>query len=159
MKIFSVIFLSVLLSGCSLFGARIEDNRPDPVLVTHVTQLAYTCPEPQPLDNVEMRDIQWDVASRKELDAEILELMNELSVPEEEIAIINQAVGDFFFHPDDQVRWSLSADDYADLGRNTSDVLAALKQLKAIVLHYKKCINDSEEAVRRANEPDVTESE
>ena len=152
MKIFSIALLAFILSGCSLFGPRIEDNRPDPVIVNHTTQIAYTCPEPPLVDNVTMRDIEWDVVSRKELDAVILELMNELSIPEEEIAIINQVVGDFFFHPDDEVRWSLNADDYADLGRNTSDVLAALKQMKAIAQHYKKCINDSEDAVRRANE-------
>ena len=154
MKIFSIALMTLVLSGCGLFGARIEDNRPPPVSTTHITQLAYTCPQPPQVDNFDSRDIVWDVASRIELDAVMLELLTDLDVPEEDIWIINQAVGDFFFHPGDEVRWSLSADDYADLGRNTSDILAATKQFKLVVQHYKKCIADSKDAVLRANERD-----
>lgn len=157
MKNISVILIALFLTGCGVFGPKIEDNRPAPVIVTNTTQLAYTCPTPPPLDKFSARDVDWDVPSRKQLDAEMLELLTELDVPEEDLYIINQAVGDFFFHPDDEVRWTLSADDYANLSKNTQDVLAALRQFKAVVAHYKKCIADSEEAVRIANEKSTTE--
>lgn len=159
--------VALLLSGCGLFGPRIDDRRPDPVIVTNKTVLAYECPAPPQLDNFAARDIEWDVASRKELDAVILELMADLyegdgdPLEDEEflaiISIVNQTVGDFFFQPGDEVRWSLSADDYADLGRNTSDILAAMKQMKEVIRHYKQCIADSEEAVRRQNAANITE--
>ena len=161
MKIFNVLFVTVLLllSGCSIFSRpTIEDNRPPPVITTHITQLAYECPEPPQVDNFDARDIVWDVASRQELDGVMIELLEELGyIEDEDIFIINQVVGDFFFHPDDEVRWSLSADDYAKLGRNTSDILAAAKQLKTIVGHYRQCVQDSKDALIRANEATNTE--
>ena len=167
MKIFSVIAVSLLLSGCGFLSPRIEDARPDPVIVTQRTYIAYECPAPPQVDNVDLRGIEWDVASRKELDAVLLELMAELYEGDDDplededflalISIINQTVGDFFFHPDDEVRWSLSADGYADNGRNTSDVLAALRQFKTVIAHYQKCIADSQDTARRLNERGNTE--
>ena len=159
MKIFSILVVTFLITGCSLFGNRFEDNRPPPVVTVHRTLLAYECPQPPQIDNFTARDFQWDVASRMELDAVMLELLEELGTPDDDIFIINQVVGDFFFHPDDEVRWSLSADDYANLGRNTSDIIKALKQLKAVVIHYKKCIDDSKDAVIRANRVNTEVSE
>ena len=151
MKIFSLILLSLVLSGCGLFGARIEDRRPDAVNTTHTTVLGYTCPQPPQLDKFTSRPVDWDVISRKELDAEMLTLMDELDIEEDAIFIINQATGDFFFLPEEEVIWALSADDYADLGRNTSAVLAAMKQQKEVIRHYKQCITDSEQIVLDAN--------
>ena len=78
MKIFSIVIASLLLSGCSLFGSKFEDERPEPVIVTNRTYIAYECPAPPQIDNFEARDIEWDVASRKELDAIVLELFYEL---------------------------------------------------------------------------------
>jgi hypothetical protein len=162
MKIFSTILVLLLLSGCSLFKNEIEDRRPDPVIIQNKTLLAYECPQAPQIDNVDLRDIKWDVVSRKELDALLLELMLEMYEGDDDpfedeefvilISIVNQAVGDLFFHPGEETRWSLSADDYADLGRNTSDIEAALKQLKSVIRHYKKCEADSKDIVRRANE-------
>jgi len=151
MKIFSLILFSLVLSGCGLFGARIEDRRPDAVNTTHTTILGYTCPQPPQLDTFRSRPVDWDVISRKELDAEMLALMDELDVEEDVMFIINQATGDFFFLPEEEVIWALSADDYADLGRNTSDILAAMKQQKEVIRHYKQCITDSEQIVLDAN--------
>ncbi len=153
MRIFSILILMLLISGCSLFKNVFEDERPEPVVTIHRTLLAYECPQPPQLDTFVANDIEWDVASRKELDAVMLELLDELGyIDDEDIFIINQIVGDFFFHPDDEVRWSLSAEDYADSGKNVSDVTKALKQMKSVILHYKKCVVDSKEIVRRANE-------
>lgn len=162
MKIFSTVLVLLLLSGCSLFKNEIEDKRPDPVIITNKTLLAYECPKPPQVDNVDLRKIQWDVVSRKELDALILETMTELYEGDDDpfededflaiISILNQVIGDMFFHPGDEVRWSLSADDYANLGRNTSDIKAALKQMKTVIRAYGKCVADSKDAVRRANE-------
>ena len=153
MKIFSTALILLLLSGCSLFSNKFEDERPAPVVTVHRTMLAYECPQPPQLDTFVSNDIQWDVASRKELDAVMLELLDDLGyIEEEDIFIINQVVGDFFFHPDDEVRWSLSAEDYADSGKNTSDVTKALTQMKSVIKHYKKCIDDSKDTVRRADE-------
>lgn len=161
MKIFSILFLTLLMSGCSLFSNKFEDERPAPVVTVHRTLLAYECPQPPQLDTFVSNDIKWDVASRKELDAILLELMLDLyegdddPLEDEEflaiISIINQEVGNFFFHPDDEVRWSLSAEDYTDSGKNVSDLIKALKQMKSVILHYKKCISDSKEAVRLSN--------
>ena len=152
MKTFSIVLLmSLTLSGCGMFGAKIEDQRPPPVVITNRTLLAYQCPPPPQVDNVVTRPIQWDVISRLELDAVILELLTELGIEDEDMFIINQAVGDFFFHPEDEVIWALNPDDYADLGRNTADILAAMKQFKEVAIHYKKCIADSEQAVLRKN--------
>jgi hypothetical protein len=102
------------------------------------------------------------VVSRKELDALIVETVAELyegdvdPFEDEEflaiVSVLNLVIGDLFFHPGDEVRWSLSADDYANLGRNTSDIEAALKQMKIVIRHYKRCIDDSKDIVRRANE-------
>lgn len=162
MKIFNTLLVLLLLSGCSLFNNDIEDKRPNPVIVNNTTQLAYECPRPPQIDNVDLRRITWDVVSRKELDALILETMSELyegdddPLEDEEflyiVSILNLVIGDLFFHPGDDVRWSLSADDYANLGRNTSDIEAAIKQFKAVIRSYVKCIADSKDAVRRANE-------
>lgn len=152
MKIFSIIITVFLLSGCSMFGTKIEDQRPDPVNTTHITQLAYNCPQEPQVDNFVKRDVEWDVASRKELDQKMVELMEELEIPDEDMYIINQVVGDFFFHPGEETRWTISPDGYTNFGRNTSDVIKALKQLKSVARHYKKCIADSKEVVRRANE-------
>lgn len=162
MKIFSTLLVVLLLSGCSLFKNDIEDRRPDPIIITNKTLLSYECPQPPQVDNVDLRKINWDVVSRKELDAVILETLSEYYVGEDDplededflamISVLNLVIGDLFFHPGDEVRWSLSADDYASLGRNTSDIEAALKQLKTVIRHYKKCIEDSKDAVRRANE-------
>ncbi len=153
MKIFSMLILMLLMSGCSLFSNKFEDERPAPVVTVHRTLLAYECPQPPQLDTFVANDIEWDVASRKELDMVMLELLDELGyIDDEDIFVINQVVGDFFFHPNDEVRWSLSAEDYADSGKNVSDVTKALKQMKSVIIHYKKCVIDSKEAVRRANE-------
>ena len=162
MKIFSTLLIVLLLSGCSLFKNEIEDRRPDPVVINNTTLLAYECPRPPQIDNVDLRTITWDVVSRKELDALIVELMTELYVGDDDpfedeeflavVSIMNQAIGDLFFHPGDDVRWSLSADDYANLGRNTSDIEAALKQFKVVIRHYGQCILDSKDIARRANE-------
>ena len=158
MKIFSTVLVLLFLSGCSLFSNKFEDERPAPVVTIHRTLLAYECPQPPQLDTFVANDIEWDVASRKELDAVMLELLDELGyIEDEDIFIINQVVGDFFFHPDDEVRWSLSAEDYADAGKNTSDGIKALKQMKAVIIHYKKCVADSKEVVRRSNEQTNTE--
>ncbi len=151
MKIFSIIVVSLFLSGCGLFGTKIEDNRPPPVLITNRTLLAYSCPPPPQLDTFNGRSIEWDVISRKELDAIMLVLMDELDVDEENIFILNQAVGDFFFAPGEEVIWALSADDYANFGKNTSDILAATKQMKEVIRHFKQCIVDSEKAVLDIN--------
>jgi hypothetical protein len=150
------------MSGCSLFRNDIEDRRPDPVIVNNTTMLGYECPQPPQIDNVDLRSIRWDVVSRKELDALILETLAELyegdddPLEDEEflaiVSVLNLVIGDLFFHPGDEVRWSLSADDYANLGRNTSDIEAALKQMKIVIRHYKQCIADSKDIVRRANE-------
>lgn len=155
MKTFSILLIGIFLSGCSIFD-RFEDQRPPPVVITNKTLLAYQCPPPPQVDNVDSRPIQWDVISRLELDAVILELLTELGIEDEDMFIINQAIGDFFFHPEDEVIWALNPDDYADLGRNTADYLAGLKQFKQVALHYKKCISDSEKAVLEQN---VAESE
>lgn len=153
MKIFSTLLVLLLLSGCSLFSNTFEDERPAPVVTVHRTLLAYECPRPPQLDTFVSNEVDWDVASRKELDAVMLELLDELGyIDDEDIFVINQVVGDFFFHPDDEVRWSLSAEGYVNSGKNTSDVTKALKQMKSVIIHYKKCVVDSKEAVRRANE-------
>lgn len=162
MKIFSTILVLLLLSGCSLFRNDIEDRRPDPVIITNKTLLAYECPRPPQVDNVDLRSIKWDVVSRKELDALILETMSELYEGDDDplededflaiVSILNLVIGDLFFHPGDEVRWSLSADDYANLGRNTSDVEAALKQFKAVIRSYVQCVADAKDVVRRRNE-------
>ena len=124
--------------------------------------MSYQCTKPPQVDNVDLRSINWDVVSRKELDALILTTMLELYEGDDDpfedeelmviVSVLNQVIGDYFFHPDDETRWTLSADDYADLGRNTSDIEAALKQFKIVVRHYIKCIRDSEDIARRANE-------
>lgn len=158
MKIFSAVLVLLLLSGCSLFSNTFEDERPVPVVTIHRTLLAYECPQPPQLDTFVANDIMWDVASRKELDAVMLELLDELGyIDDEDIFAINQVVGDFFFHPNDEVRWSLSAEDYANSGKNVSDVTKALKQMKSVIRHYKKCVVDSKEIVRRSNEQATTE--
>jgi len=156
MKIFSIIIVSLSLSGCGLFGAKIEDNRPPPVLITNKTLIAYSCPPPPQLDTFNGRRIDWDVISRKEFDEKLVVLMNELgveegSIEEENFFIVNQMVGDFFFGPGEDGIWALNADDYADFGKNTSDVLAATKQMKDVIRHFKKCIADSEKAVLEIN--------
>ncbi len=158
MKIFSILVMMLLMSGCSLFSNKFEDERPAPVVTIHRTLLAYECPQPPQLDTFVANDIMWDVASRKELDAVMLELLDELGyIEDEDIFIINQVVGDFFFHPNDEVRWSLSAEDYAGSGKNVSDVTKALKQMKSVILHYKKCVADSKEIVRQSNIETTTE--
>lgn len=167
MKIFSTLLVLLLLSGCSLFSNRFEDKRPAPVVTIHRTLLAYECPQPPQLDTFVANDIEWDVASRKELDAILLELMFEFYEGDDDpfedeeflilVSIINQEVGNFFFHPDDEVRWSLSAEDYAGSGKNLSDGIKALKQMKSVIIHYKKCIADSKDVVRRANEQATVE--
>ena len=53
--------------------------------------------------------------------------------------------------PEEDVLWALNADDYADFGRNTSDILAATKQMKEVIRHFKQCIADSEQAVLDIN--------
>lgn len=165
MKTFSILVLMLLMSGCSLFSNTFEDERPAPVVTVHRTLLAYECPQPPQLDKFVANDIVWDVASRKELDAILLELMLDLYEGDDDpfedeefliiVSIINQEVGNFFFHPDDEARWSLSAEDYADSGRNVSDVIKALKQMKSVIRHYKKCIDDSKDIARRADEQSV----
>ncbi len=162
MKIFSTILILLMLSGCSLFKNEIEDRRPDPVIITNKTLLAYECPRPPQVDNVDLRSIKWDVVSRKELDALIETTILEFYVGDDDpyedeefitlVFVLNQVIGDFFFHPDDETRWTLSADDYANLGRNTSDVEAAMKQFKVVIRSYIQCIDDAKDVVRRRNE-------
>ena len=158
MKIFSIILLSLLFSGCSMFGTKIEDARPDPIVIVNKTLLAYSCPNPPQLDTFDARPVNWDVISRIELDAEMVALMEELDVEEDILFIINQATGDFFFLPNEDVIWALSADDYANLGRNTSDVLAAFRQAKDVIRHYKQCIADSEKALLEQNLKEAAEN-
>ena len=161
MKISSLIILSFFITGCGLFAPQIGDKRPDPVIITNKHLVAYQCPPSQQVDNVTMRDVTWDIKSRKELDAMFVEMMDEYGVDvesEEEFLIfaINQATGDFFFLPEQDVIWTLSADQYAALSANTSDLIGALAQMKAVAVHYKGCTETSVRIAQERNEAEET---
>ena len=152
MRICSVLALSSILCGCGLFGARIEDERPPPVITQHKTLIAYECPPPPQVDTFDARNINWRVLSRKRLDAFMLELMVDLAtVEDDDLFIINEAAGDFFFMPEEEVLWALNSDDYAALSANTADILAALSQMKKVAMHYQDCIQASKDIVAARN--------
>lgn len=165
MKTFSLIIFSLLLTGCGLFGPKIVDKRPDPVIIVNKHLVAYQCPPAPQVDNVSIRNINWNVISRKELDAYIIETLFEffdIPIDEDEmteqlimISVINKIIGDFFFMPGEEVIWSLSADDYSGLGLNTSDFIAGLAQLKAVAIHYKECNAQSIRLAQERNEAEV----
>jgi len=148
-KFFALLLLAVLATGC--VSTKIDDTRPDPVNITTKTFLAYSCPQPPIIDKFKARNITWDVISRKELDAVLLKLLAESGVEGEALLIVNEQTGDFLFQPNESVIWGLTTDEYAALSRNTSDILAAVRQQKAVINHYKTCIADSEAAVIEAN--------
>ena len=150
MKTISAILLVVVLAGCA-GGPKIVDKRPDPVVVTHQTLLAYDCPPPPTVDKFKARDITWDVISREQLVAVLSKLLSDAGIEGEPLLFIDKQTGDFIFQPGEETIWGLTADEYADLGRNTSDILAAVKQLRKVVDHYKSCIDKSKAAVEAAN--------
>lgn len=145
-----VIVAVLFLSGC--VSTKVEDKRPDPVTTINRHFLAYTCPQPPDVDRFTARRVTWDVISRKELDGILLKLLSDAGLEGEPLLFVNKETGDFIFQPEDNVIWALSTADYTNLGRNTSDILAALRQKNKIIAHYEQCILDSEEAVKRANE-------
>lgn len=61
---------------------------------------------------------------------------------------------------DGEVVWTLTAQEYADLGKNTSDTIQAVKEMKAERDFWRKCVRDSLAIINERNaEADPATSE
>lgn len=115
------------LAGCGGFLKKPATGNLDPTPVQVVVKVPYLCGQPSPIDVVQMRDINWEIIEVVDL------LFDENGEP---------YTGDLF---------ALTVSDYQLLGMNTSDWIAATRQLKAQRDFYRDCIIRSREEIENEN--------
>lgn len=113
------------LSGCGANDVRDDDFKPTPV--TFNIKVPYKCGQPPSVGVVIMRDINWEVIK-----------VEGLVLDEGDEPFTGELV-------------TLTVDDYKALGKNTSDWLAASKEMKDQRTFYRDCIERSQKEIRDEN--------
>ncbi len=115
----------LVLAGCAGTPVAATDFKPTPV--TFNIKVAYECGVPPPVSVLSMRDINWEVI---EVDGI---LFHEGA---------NPFTGELV---------TLTVDDYKLLGKNTSDWIAASKEMKEQRDFYRDCIARSKQDILEDN--------
>lgn len=111
----------ILLAACSTQPQQIN------VSATPVDKPSLTLP---PVDELNLRKVEWIVINENNLDEVIAKLQSE---------------GKAF------ALYSLTGDGYGDLGLNFSDIRALVQQQQAIIAAYENYYQQAEEALDAAN--------
>jgi hypothetical protein len=120
-----LVVILFVLSGCA--STDVADDNFTPTPVTFTIKVPYKCGQPPPIDHVIMRDIDWELIEVKDF------VLDEGKPP---------FTGDLA---------ALTISDYQLLGLNTSDWIAASKQLAAQRNFYRDCIVRSQKEVHDEN--------